>query len=144
MASRIDYAAIWESAKDNWKLILTIVGLIVLLFVVLFAFKACPNWNDRREVEGLKENVNAEQRNANTVIGNIANLKIQEVLKANEVERLEQELKKAQNELDQARNATDGAIENVSRAENANFTNSSLSEAEKARCRAFPDAPGCG
>lgn len=143
MASQIDWENVWASVKSYRRIILIILGLVLLGLFVAFLFDACPTWFGNREVDKLKQNINAELQNANLVNSNIANLLIENRLAEENVKRLGNDYNAAKNASDEIKRETNAAMENVNRARNANFANTNLSDAQKARCRAFPESADC-
>lgn len=140
---KVDWENIWISVKRNKNILLIIVGIIVLLLLFGYLFTSCGNWFDERFIRKTEENINAAQNVANQINGNLANLSIENAIKANEVERQAIEHNAAKNASNQAQTQTNDALGNVDAVENGNFTNSSMDSANRARCKAFPNSEGC-
>lgn len=125
------------------KIILTVVGLVLLLVAAMFVFDKCSNYFSNREIEHDKNAVNELMQNANQAKENLQNLAINEALKEQEVNLARNDLINRQAETNDAREKTNQALENLKRLENKDYTNQTLQNANKARCKAFPQGKGC-
>lgn len=132
--------AVLNFYKRYSRIIWASIGCFILLLFILFMFDYCSGWSDRREIDRLNKNINGVQSNINGVRENLSNLSIENRLQSENLNRLATNHNSDKNATDEARDASNRALENVWRIENGNFNNVNLTEAEKARCVAFPES----
>ena len=140
---KLDLESIWAWTKEHPTLVLTIIGLTALLFVFGWMFSSCGDWLAQRELKNLNKNINKANNELRNLNENLRNLEIDNRLQSENVNRLAENHNQAKNGSIEAQRETNDALENVNRVENGNFSNSTLDEANRNRCRAFPNAKGC-
>lgn len=114
------------------------LGLAAIAVLIVLAAAYCPSPPPTLPPTG---NMNLEQ-NINAANGNLANTNIEFNKLVNEFSNAVNEQKKLEENTNGAKNATNGALGNVGAVHNKNFNGTSLTEAEKARCR-FKWHEGC-
>lgn len=134
----------WESIKvwiKEHRNILIISGLIfILILFVLFLFQECSDYSDRKELDRLNKGVNKFDDLAANANAEISNLKLQNANQQALVNQQGINYNEAKNGSNGARTQTNEALENINRFKNTNFNNTNLSEAQKARCLAYPES----
>jgi hypothetical protein len=120
-------------------------GLLIVLLVVfiIVVFKQCGDYMFERELENKKRDVNILLDNANEKKEILDNLNREAYELELNVNAKGAELNKAKGETENAQNKTNKSLENVKKIENGNYSNSSVDSANRARCKAFPNAVGC-
>lgn len=101
----------------DWRRLLTTVGIIALGILVVVGFIYCQN----RRIDKTRDEVIREQINAN---------------------RFERRASELEEEANRMKERANEALKNVEEIENRTF-NANLDEANRARCRAFPDSREC-
>lgn len=133
-----------------WRIVGVVAALALLSIGIMFMFDKC---SDIRFNRGMK------QANANLVnaLDNLSNIQDKQAEKEKELQKLqEDEASQKQIVIQAAKDAEEAAkaerdaqlaanqaAENVNAINAKDFSNTSLENANKARCRAFPDAPEC-
>lgn len=137
-------------SERTWKIIGGLVlGLIVIGGILFFASK-CSDWRFNR---GMTK-ANANLANAFNALANIqdqkvetekqlANIKVEEAVQKEKVAEAARDAEAAANAEREAQIAANQAVANVNAINAKDFSNSSLSNANRARCLAFPDGDGC-
>lgn len=124
-----------NTTKPYWKTAALIgVPLAVLIILVALISDSCG----KPDVEKEKERIGNLQNQAANIQSNISNLEQQGAAKQGEVNIRRDDHNSAKNSTDGTRNATNAALANVDKVSNANYSNVNMTDAEKARCRAFP------
>lgn len=142
------------NAFKGWPLAVQIgvplVLALVIVGAVLFGFDWFSDWNFRRQMSKANANVVKELNQLSNIQDQQAatekELQDLHVAEAAQKERVMQAAKDAEaaaNAERDAQIAAKQALANVNAVNAQDFTNTSLENAEKARCRAFPDAEGC-
>jgi uncharacterized protein (DUF2164 family) len=135
---------------NTWRAIAVAVGLLIVIGLVLFLSQKCGTWNFNR---GMKQ-ANANLANA---INGLANIQDQKAAKEKELQQLnEQEAGQKQVVADAAKDAEQAAAaerdaqiaanqaaSNVNAVNAADFNGTTLANAQRARCLAFPYVPEC-
>lgn len=137
-------------STNVWKAIIGAVAGLGVLGAVLFFYAKCGTYEFNK---GTKQ-ANANLANAINTLGTIqntaANLQIQ-LVQANTDEAVQKEVvKQAANAVEIAANnanaahiAANEAVSNVQAVNAQSFDNTTLANANKARCLAFPSSPEC-
>lgn len=111
---------ILERLRPHWKIIATIVGLIVVLGVVLFTIDRCSTNRDIKRTEEKKEAIKDATNQIANVSNQITQLEIErEGLRAN-VNRDMQQLQKDVFGREEAKREANQALANFMNAVNAN------------------------
>jgi uncharacterized iron-regulated protein len=134
---KLDFESMFVWIKDNRRIVLIILGLIVLLLVFGWLFSSCGRFFDWYELDGLNKNINKANVELKNLNANLRGLEIDNRLQQENINRLGVNHNEAKNGSNQAQIETNNALDNVSRVENGNFSNSSLDEANRNRCRVF-------
>lgn len=119
------------------KIILICLGLIFLLFLGASLFQSCGNYFADRRIEKEKQNVNLVLGNIEAEKERLSNLEINEAIKEAEVNSARNAFINAQESTNKARSKVNDSLLSVNALEGKDFTNSTLANAQKARCRAF-------
>jgi hypothetical protein len=133
-----------------WKAIGVAIGLIVIIGAVLMFSDKCSTFNFNR---GMTK-ANANLANAFNGLANIQNqtaakekelqdLKLQEAAQKQAVIDAAKDAEKAAKAERDAHIAANQAVANVQSVNAADFNGTTLANAQKARCLAFPDVPEC-
>lgn len=147
---KIDWESVWSSFKLHKGLILKLFLGLVLLGGILFTIDKCSGWWFRHKMT----QANANLAKALDQLSNIQDQKASKekeleqanVDEANQKEIVIQAAKDAEiaaNAERQAQVIANQAVENVNAINAQDFNGTTLENAEKARCRAFPSAPEC-
>lgn len=96
--------------KSGWQI--RLIAFLVLLMAIGAVYYSCRENSLKREIEREKQARSDEQQ---------------------------ADIDEARTEANKSANETNQARENVNRIENANFNNTSLDEANRLRCKAFPE-----
>lgn len=110
---------------------------LVLIAVLIHSCR--DGGRGKTAVEKEKEAIEVLEKQAANINSSIRSLEIEEAAKKGEITVRKGRLIEAQSDRLAAQNETNKSLENVNRAENAATADSTLEEAEKARCRAFPE-----
>lgn len=110
--------------RTTLKLKLVVIGVVLLVILAVWLFFHLRG-NDAPTID---EKLIQEQ---------------QQEIERRESEKLQKNIDKSNEVLANASNAARQAESNTKEATNKDFTNTSLTESEKARCRAYPQGKGC-
>lgn len=126
---------------------LIIAGLLVILLIVggLMAFTDwLGNWIDWRFINKTQSNINAEMVNVNAINANLVNINARLEEQQKEVNRLNENYNASKEQTNRAREEVNKAETNLNQIQKHDFNGSTLDEANRARCLAFPTRPECG
>jgi hypothetical protein len=76
---KLDWGSIWQSIKDNRKVLLIIGGLALLLILGWYLLTVGETWYGNRQIDKLKANVNAALQDAANLKKEEANLEVRKV-----------------------------------------------------------------
>lgn len=136
---KLDLESFLVWSKEHYRYFIYLGLAFALVLFSLFVVKQCSDYQDRKDINGLNGNVNKLNNVAETINANLQNLNLQNVNQRILVNQLNQNYNAAKNDVDNAREVTNNALENVNRLNAMNYNNKTLTEAQKARCRAFPE-----
>ena len=130
--------------RFDWAIIIkyiliAVFTIIAIIFVFGFFFESCGNYMFNRDVNKRKQNVNQLLINANSVKENLEDLKIEQKLKEQEVNAQRNVYVNSMEVTNIQRNTTNERLLNINAIQSANYSNKTLEDALKARCKAFPE-----
>lgn len=126
----LEKAADFMKANGRVRIVVFAVCGLILLGAVLFTFDKCGDWSFQRKQDKLKANVNKALAEAANVEKTIANLKEQQAVQAENVNRATREYIDAQSYTDETRNEVNKALANMANAARSNG-NVSVKELEE-------------
>ena len=124
-------------AFRHWRILGALLGTLAIIGLVLFAAESCGDWSFQRKQDKIKANINTALANIAEREKAIANLKEQQAVEAQEVNRATSEWMDAQNYTDQTRKEVNKALANLANAgkSNANISVEELKEKLRGSCR---------
>lgn len=114
----IDFA---KAKRIAW--IILGVGALLLFLLVIWLFRSCGGSEPVIDEKQVQENQQEIEQRGN--------------------QELQKNLDKSNEVLGNTANAQKQAETNTKEATNKNFTNTNMTEAQKARCAAYPSSAGC-
>lgn len=117
---KFDWESIWQSIKDNRKVLLIIGGLALLLILGWYLLTVGETWYGNRQIDKLKANVNAALQAVNAARQQVNQDKVEENRALEDVKTATNQYVEAVNATNSARAETNRALTNLSSAVNAN------------------------
>lgn len=130
--SKIERLIDWLKMPGKLKLVAVGIGIIVVIGFVLFTVDRCGTWIDNRDIAKQKAAINAKVANIEAKEAVIANLATEIAIEKQQVKDDTAVLLDNINATNEARVLTNQALANLDAARNANTTNSSLKDFQKA------------
>lgn len=125
------------------KVVWAVFGCLVLFTIIAYTVTYVDSCRFKSGIEKQKEEVNTlikQSENINATIANLEQQKKEIDVKAAEANANLEVLK---NETNKAQDETNKSLDNLNMVNSTNFNGTGLSEAERRRCKAYPNTDGC-
>lgn len=119
---------------------LTSLGLLLLIFYVIMVIGNCEF---KSSIQKGNEDINAQVQEATNINANIANLEIKKIETQANINAAVANLTVIQKEVTNAQENSNRAAGNVDNVNSRNYNGISPADADRERCRTFPDSFGC-
>jgi hypothetical protein len=137
----------WKNLSVEYRWLIAI-GAFVLAFIIICAllaafFNGTDGFFTNKTMRQHQANVNAQGEAIKAQEGAIHELEKEDAAQSAILEENRKDHEAAKSDTNTKNEAADEARRNADAVRNANYANSNLERANRARCKAYPSSPGC-